>query len=698
MPPQFPNFEKCHFMPFPVAFFEVCSGVFQRLQNLQWHFSKFENCNGIFMNHHNWSGIYLINPFIFGQPVTAAGFGLVVSAGSIASYGLPSAYVVLPSGRVRGIGLARPLLVLFFHVVGELSGDEGGFEKALLKFYLNQGDPCLFVFQKVKCLKRKLSSTRFYNVILAHLHCNLVGIYTVNLGHFQFSLISFFYIFSMKEVKRVKGLKNWGSQADGQFAVVQGVCGPGLVETGLTGESGARIDLYHLTDLVKAGRWDEAIDHLSCFLPCDLALGAHGRVLLHFLRVHKAVHDIVSGAPESRAVSAALRICFTKNFTINHAITKLRTILWSLHSSSGFRDSLDFGRVRDKAASTVVYLAYQTPELREHMKEARGPAEPHNVLPIGFGLASSISSHCEGSSSDSYLEAGKRHQGYPLQYVCTPMVHKGAPVDPFSRSNLGTFRSPARNPGMSSDTDFDLLVLKTKEWAIYLIDLLVLKTKEWAIYLIDQRLEAWPDLSQGHEYPFRCVNKDGFPVARISQTIPVTLVGHAKSFALSSLTKAEVPSFIQVLHPLEGPARNYGIPPVTNAGGLPSQAMSAILAPPYDQFLITTEKDAGALSSKAMSAILASPSKYIKANADALPSETMSPIWASPYENSLVSTMTNAGTHKHLSQEHCYTENVCQDFSPRKNPRMELTTVGQGFNPKRQRTTPVRCSDAETGA
>ncbi|XP_048529524.1 uncharacterized protein LOC125508773 isoform X4 [Triticum urartu] len=525
----------------------------------------------------------------------------------------------------------------------ELSGDEGGFEKALLKFYLNQ---------KVKCLKRKLSST----------------------------------------VRRSVVSPPW-----------------------LTGESGARIDLYHLTDLVKAGRWDEAIDHLSCFLPCDLALGAHGRVLLHFLRVHKAVHDIVSGAPESRAVSAALRICFTKNFTINHAITKLRTILWSLHSSSGFRDSLDFGRVRDKAASTVVYLAYQTPELREHMKEARGPAEPHNVLPIGFGfrprrhvkrgpipgsvlvkhylhkrrmLASSISSHCEGSSSeslikakewmvdlvDSYLEAGKRHQGYPLQYVCTPMVHKGAPVDPFSRSNLGTFRSPARNPGMSSDTDFDLLVLKTKEWAIY---------------LIDQRLEAWPDLSQGHEYPFRCVNKDGFPVARISQTIPVTLVGHAKSFALSSLTKAEVPSFIQVLHPLEGPARNYGIPPVTNAGGLPSQAMSAILAPPYDQFLITTEKDAGALSSKAMSAILASPSKYIKANADALPSETMSPIWASPYENSLVSTMTNAGTHKHLSQEHCYTENVCQDFSPRKNPRMELTTVGQGFNPKRQRTTPA---------
>ena len=50
MPLQFPNFEICHFMPFPVAFFEVWSGVFQSLQiavafskvsKLKWRFSKF---------------------------------------------------------------------------------------------------------------------------------------------------------------------------------------------------------------------------------------------------------------------------------------------------------------------------------------------------------------------------------------------------------------------------------------------------------------------------------------------------------------------------------------------------------------------------------------------------------------------------------------------------------------------------------
>lgn len=177
-------------------------------------------------------------------------------------------------------------------------------------------------------------------------------------------------------------------------------------------------------------------------------------------------------------------------------------------------------------------------------------------------LPSSISSHCEGLSSeslikakewmvdlvDSSLEAGKRDQGYPLQYVCTPMVQEGVPVDPVSQNNLGTFRSPARNPGMPSDTDFDMLVLKTKEWTVY---------------LIDQRLEAWPDLSQGYE-AFRRANKDGLPVARVLQTIPYTLVGPAKFFTISSVTNAEVPYFFQMPHPLKDPARNYGISPVTN--------------------------------------------------------------------------------------------------------------------------------------
>lgn len=143
------------------------------------------------------------------------------------------------------------------------------------------------------------------------------------------------------------------------------------------------------------------------------------------------------------------------------------------------------------------------------------------------------------------MEAGKRHQGFSLRSVCK----NGAPVGPASQTNLGTFRSPARHFGISSDTDRDSLVLKAKEWAVY---------------LTDERLEAWPDLSQG--YPFQSNLKDGFPVARVSQTIPDTLTRPVESSAISSVTKADAPSLLQVFHSLKDPSRDYGISPVTNAG------------------------------------------------------------------------------------------------------------------------------------
>ena len=50
MPLQFPNFEKCHFMPFLVAFFEVWSGVFQSLQTEVAFFKVCKNCSGIFQS------------------------------------------------------------------------------------------------------------------------------------------------------------------------------------------------------------------------------------------------------------------------------------------------------------------------------------------------------------------------------------------------------------------------------------------------------------------------------------------------------------------------------------------------------------------------------------------------------------------------------------------------------------------------
>jgi hypothetical protein len=98
------------------------------------------------------------------------------------------------------------------------------------------------------------------------------------------------------------------------------------------GETAVLIDVMHLHRLVLHGQWSDAISYLSRFLPSGSGrpLGVHGRALLHFLRVHKAIDDIVAGAPEGRAVSAALKLCFTLDAFRSKGIIKLRAMLWSL--------------------------------------------------------------------------------------------------------------------------------------------------------------------------------------------------------------------------------------------------------------------------------------------------------------------------------------------------------------------------------
>uniref|UniRef100_A0ACD5V299 Uncharacterized protein n=1 Tax=Avena sativa TaxID=4498 RepID=A0ACD5V299_AVESA len=134
--------------------------------------------------------------------------------------------------------------------------------------------------------------------------------------------------------------------------------------------------MKHLLDLVQAGSWADAIDYLSRFLPSDRRLGIHGRALFHFLRVHKAIDDIIAGAPEARSVTAALEQCIIRHPTKSHAITRLRAIFSSLLCSKRFRAVLDLERVRLQASLTVIDLVYKTPELKDHMAPLRGPMEP----------------------------------------------------------------------------------------------------------------------------------------------------------------------------------------------------------------------------------------------------------------------------------------------------------------------------------
>ncbi|EMS47391.1 hypothetical protein TRIUR3_31418 [Triticum urartu] len=142
-----------------------------------------------------------------------------------------------------------------------------------------------------------------------------------------------------------------------------------------------------MAELVDAGSWDKAIDYLSRFLPSDRPLGVHGRALFHYLRVHKAIDDVLAGAPEARSVTTALDQCIIRHPTKSHALTRLRAIFSSLLCSKRYRAVLDIERVRHEAKLTIVDLVCKTPELKDHMRPARGSMEPQNVLPIGFGYA-----------------------------------------------------------------------------------------------------------------------------------------------------------------------------------------------------------------------------------------------------------------------------------------------------------------------
>jgi hypothetical protein len=108
------------------------------------------------------------------------------------------------------------------------------------------------------------------------------------------------------------------------------------------GETAVLIDVMHLHRLVLHGQWSDAISYLSRFLPSGSGrpLGVHGRALLHFLRVHKAIDDIVAGGKEALSVTAAVTLCSHRFVTRSPSLTKLRSIFSSLIQSKTLRQSI----------------------------------------------------------------------------------------------------------------------------------------------------------------------------------------------------------------------------------------------------------------------------------------------------------------------------------------------------------------------
>uniref|UniRef100_A0ACD5UVS6 Uncharacterized protein n=1 Tax=Avena sativa TaxID=4498 RepID=A0ACD5UVS6_AVESA len=304
--------------------------------------------------------------------------------------------------------------------------------------------------------------------------------------------------------------------------------------------------MKHLLDLVQAGSWADAIDYLSRFLPSDRRLGIHGRVLFHFLRVHKAIDDIIAGAPEARSVTAALEQCIIRHPTKSHAITRLRAIFSSLLCSKRFRAVLDLERLRLQATLTVIDLVYKTPELKDHMAPLRGPMEPQKVLPMAFGYASfrpkrhvkkrrgpALASVVAGlylqkkkkllsSASSGHSEALSREALIKAKEWLVDLVDESLEAGKQSEEDL-----PQSAPNKGAPVTFKRLVSESK---------LFCKAKEWAVYFIDERLEAWPEMNQDYPPSFSC--KDGDPVSPVLQTTPESLTGPAENSTITSVRGA----------------------------------------------------------------------------------------------------------------------------------------------------------------
>ncbi|XP_037487051.1 uncharacterized protein LOC119365510 isoform X2 [Triticum dicoccoides] len=296
--------------------------------------------------------------------------------------------------------------------------------------------------------------------------------------------------------------------------------------------------LKHLAELVDAGSWDKAIDYLSRFLPSDGPLGVHGRALFHYLRVHKAIDDVLAGAPEARSVTTALDQCIIRHPTKSHALTRLRAIFSSLLCSKRYRAVLDIGRVRHKAKLTIVDLVCKTPELKDHMRHARGPMEPQNVLPIGFGYA---------------CFRPRRH-----------VKKRGGRVSASVLGRLYLEKKKKMLPSLTSDDHSQGLtresLIKAKEWLVDLVEIsletgkmseaeltqsasnkaLFRKAKEWMVYFTEECLKAWPDASQDDLPQLFC--KDGDPdgtVSHYSHTVPGSLTSLAENSAFASVKKPD---------------------------------------------------------------------------------------------------------------------------------------------------------------
>uniref|UniRef100_A0A0E0DIB3 Uncharacterized protein n=1 Tax=Oryza meridionalis TaxID=40149 RepID=A0A0E0DIB3_9ORYZ len=164
-------------------------------------------------------------------------------------------------------------------------------------------------------------------------------------------------------------------------------------------ETKVLLSLPRMERLIAGGMWGEAIVYACRFLPRRppslpaqrTHLTEEAQTLLLFLHMHRCFADVVAGneAGAARSDKHRRRYCLARRHTCisSHAVA-IRRNIQTLVLPDQIRESMDWGRVREKVVRVVRRLVHDTPELAGFLDLPGGMVKPHNVLPIGFGFRS----------------------------------------------------------------------------------------------------------------------------------------------------------------------------------------------------------------------------------------------------------------------------------------------------------------------
>ncbi|KAF7110642.1 hypothetical protein CFC21_110724 [Triticum aestivum] len=152
-------------------------------------------------------------------------------------------------------------------------------------------------------------------------------------------------------------------------------------------ETSVFLDVRFLRRLVAGGRWQEAREYLSRFLPCQDEVDAP--TALRFLTRLNVLDDLAQGKLEGIDLAQDLRnqidvIPSTIFREDPHYAAALRTVLfWRSHPT--YWGPVDWQLIRRKAAQVVKDLVARTPEFRHLLRLPPCPSHPCYTIPFGFG-------------------------------------------------------------------------------------------------------------------------------------------------------------------------------------------------------------------------------------------------------------------------------------------------------------------------